>query len=168
MVPTVFIAYFTAVATAAAALIGLLFVAVSLRDESIFGKDARPGGQALAVMAFTGLVNSFAVSLLAMIPDANIGISAIVLAVISLVGSVRLNNRLHAARNAAVFVISLLAYAAQLYCGIVLIVRPHDRGAVMNLAYIVFATMAVALARAWSLLRGKHLAAEQAGGPPNA
>jgi hypothetical protein len=62
-----------------------------VRDESIFGKDAGRGGEALAVMAFTGLVNSFAVSLLAMIPGANVGVSAMVLAVLSLVGSVRLN-----------------------------------------------------------------------------
>jgi hypothetical protein len=159
MVPSTYVPYFTAVATAAAALIGLLFLAVTLRDESIFGKDAGRGGEALAVMAFTGLVNSFAVSLLAMIPGANVGVSAIVLAVLSLVGSVRLNNRLHATRSVAIFGITLLAYTAQLYYGIILIVWPSHSGDVKNLAYILFATLVVALARAWSLLRGKHMTA---------
>ncbi len=61
-------AYLGAVATAAAALIGLLFVAVSVRDDTIFGPNAIPGGEALAITAFIGLVNSFVVSLLGLIP----------------------------------------------------------------------------------------------------
>ena len=49
----VYDAYLGAVATAAAALIGLLFVAVSVRDDTIFGPSAIPGGEALAITAFT-------------------------------------------------------------------------------------------------------------------
>ena len=60
MVPGAYDAYFAAMATAAAALIGLLFVAVSVRDDTIFGPRAMPGGEALAVTAFIGLVSSFA------------------------------------------------------------------------------------------------------------
>jgi hypothetical protein len=59
MVPAVYDTYLGAAATASAALIGLLFVAVSVRDDSIFGPKATPGGEALAMTAFTGLVNSF-------------------------------------------------------------------------------------------------------------
>jgi hypothetical protein len=73
MVPGVYDAYLAAMATAAAALIGLLFVAVSVRDDTIFGPNAMPGGEALAITAFTGLVNSFVVSLLGLIPKINIG-----------------------------------------------------------------------------------------------
>ena len=58
MVPNVYDAYLGAVATAAAALIGLLFVAVSVRDDTIFGPKAIPGGEALAITAFTGLADS--------------------------------------------------------------------------------------------------------------
>jgi hypothetical protein len=54
MVPGAYDAYFGAAATASAALIGLLFVAVSVRDDSIFGPKATPGGEALAIIAFTG------------------------------------------------------------------------------------------------------------------
>ena len=54
MVPGVYDAYLAAMATAAAALIGLLFVAVSVRDYTIFGPNAMPGGEALAITAFTG------------------------------------------------------------------------------------------------------------------
>jgi hypothetical protein len=49
MVPSEYDAYLGAVATAAATLTGLLFVAVSVRDDTIFGRNAVPGGEALAI-----------------------------------------------------------------------------------------------------------------------
>jgi hypothetical protein len=55
MVPSAYTAYFTALATAGAALIGLLFLAVTVRDDSIFGKSGRPGGEALG-LALPGVV----------------------------------------------------------------------------------------------------------------
>jgi hypothetical protein len=158
--------YFATVATAAAALIGLLFVAISLRDDSIFGDRARAAGEALAVTAFIGLVNSFAVSLLALIPQNKIGIGAIILAVVSIVGIMRMNNRLHTARNALVLAITLAAYGAQAVYGIVLLAKPDAVGGLPALAYILFVTLVVSLQRAWSLLRGQHLAeAPPDGGP---
>ena len=158
MVPGVYDAYLAAMATAAAALIGLLFVAVSVRDDTIFGPNAMPGGEALAITAFTGLVNSFVVSLLGLIPKTNIGEPAVVMAVIGIVAIVRLQRRLHIGSNRIVLAITLLAYAAQLGFGVLLLVDPHDSGQLLNLSFIVFATLIVSLQRAWSLLKGKHLA----------
>ena len=158
MVPGVYDAYFAAMATAAAALIGLLFVAVSVRDDTIFGPNAVPGGEALAITAFTGLVNSFVVSLLGLIPKVNIGEPAVIMAVIGIVAIVRLQRRLHTGRNLLVLAITLLAYAAQLGFGVLLLVDPHDSGQLINLSFIVFVTLIVSLQRAWSLLKGKHLA----------
>ena len=86
MVPSSYNAFFTAIATGAAALIGLLFVAVSVRDETIFGPKAVAGGSALAITAFTGLVNSLLVSLLALIPQDNVGYGAAIIAVVDIVG----------------------------------------------------------------------------------
>jgi hypothetical protein len=151
-------------ATAAAALIGLLFVAVSVRDDTIFGPNAMPGGEALAITAFTGLVNSFVVSLLGLIPKTNIGEPAVITAVISIVAIVRLQRRLHTGRNRIVLAITLLAYAAQLGFGVLLLVDPHDSDQLLNLSFIVFVTLIVSLQRAWSLLKGKHLAV-LTGGP---
>ena len=160
MVPAVYDAYLAAAATASAALIGLLFVAVSVRDDTIFGPKAMPGGEALAITAFTGLVNSFVVSLLGLIPKVNIGEPAVIMAVIGVVATVRLHHRLRAGRNLIVLAITLLAYAAQLGFGILLLVKPHDSDQVINLSFIVFVTLIVSLQRAWSLLKGKHLAAQ--------
>jgi hypothetical protein len=156
MVPGVYDAYFAAMATAAAALIGLLFVAVSVRDDTIFGPKAMPGGEALAITAFTGLVSSFVVSLLGLIPKVNIGEPAVIMAVIGIVAIVRLQRRLHTGRNVIVLAITLLAYAAQFGFGVLLLVDPHS-DQLLNLSIIVFVTLIVSLQRAWSLLKGKHL-----------
>ena len=158
MVPSAFDAYLGAVATAAAALIGLLFVAVSVRDDTIFGPNAIPGGEALAVTAFIGLVNSFVVSLLGLIPKVNIGYTAVIMAVITIVAIARLHQRLHARRSLIVGAVTLLACAAQFVLGVLLLVNPHDSNQLINLCFVVFATLIVTLQRAWSLLRGRHLA----------
>jgi hypothetical protein len=155
MVPGGYDAYLAAMATAAAALIGLLFVAVSVRDDTIFGPNAIPGGEALAITAFTGLVNSFVVSLLGLIPKTNIGEPAVIMAVIGIVAIIRLQRRLHTGRNLIVLAIMLLAYAAQLGFGVLLLVHLPDSDQLINPSFIVFVTLIVSLQRAWSLLKGK-------------
>jgi hypothetical protein len=158
MVPSEYSAYLATTATAAAALIGLLFVAVSVRDETIFGPDAMPGGEALAITAFVGRVNSFVVSMFGLIPKINIGEPAAIMAVISIASIIRLQRRLHTSRNLAVQSITLIAYVSQLGYGVLFLVRPHDSDQLINLCIIVLVTLIVSLQRAWSLLRGKHLA----------
>jgi hypothetical protein len=165
MVPGTYDTFLAAMATAAAALIGLLFVAVSVRDDTIFGPNAMPGGEALAIIAFTGLVNSFVVSLLGLIPKTNIGEPAVIMAVISLVGIIRLQRRLHAGGNLLVLPVTLLAYTAQLGLGVLLLVDPHDNDQLVNLSIVVFVTLIVSLQRAWSLLKGKHLAGARGTAP---
>jgi hypothetical protein len=157
MVPSGYDAYLATLATAAAALIGLLFVAVSVRDDTIFGPNAVPGGEALAITAFTGLVNAFVVSLLGLIPKVNIGEPAVIMAVISIVAIVRLQRRLHTGRNPIVLAVTMLVYAAQLGFGVLLLVDPHDSDQLINLSIIVSVTLIVSLQRAWSVLKGKHL-----------
>ncbi len=48
--------------------------------------------------------------------------------------------------------------------GVILVVTPHDRGEVFSMCYLVIASFAVALSRAWSLVQGRHLAVRPAGG----
>ncbi len=158
MVPSEYDAYLATTATAAAALIGLLFVAVSVRDETIFGPNAMPGGEALAITAFAGLVNSFVVSMFGLIPKINIGEPAAIMAVISITSIIRLQRRLHTSRNLAVQSITLAAYVSQLGFGVLFLVKPHDSDQLINLCIIILITLIVSLQRAWSLLRGKHLA----------
>ena len=94
MVTGDFIGYFAAAGTAAGTLIGLLFVAVSLRPESVLGAGAPPEGRAVAGSAFIALVNSFFVSLIAVIPHTSLGYVAAIMALLSLLYTLRLHRAL--------------------------------------------------------------------------
>lgn len=94
MVPAANMTFFTDSAAAAGALIGLLFVAISLRTESVFGDYAPISGRALAGSSFTALVNAFFISLMASIPDVSLGIVVIVLAILALYNTAKLHRHL--------------------------------------------------------------------------
>jgi hypothetical protein len=65
-----------------------------------------------------------------------------------------------------VLAVSLLAYAAQFGYGVLLILNPHDSDQLINLSFIVFVTLIVSLQRAWSLLKGRHLAGARGSAVP--
>jgi ABC-type phosphate transport system permease subunit len=62
----------------------LLFVAGSLRPETLLGRDAPPAAKAISGSAFTALFNSFFVALIALIPSTSLGCPAAVMALVSL------------------------------------------------------------------------------------
>lgn len=157
MVPDSFIAYFTGAATAGGALIGLLFVAITLRPETILGTGASTRAQAVAGSAFTALVNAFFVSLIALIPETNVGYTAVILALISLYSTFRLHRGLGRGETATYqLILAVAAYLTQLVTGGFLIADSGDKSLVYTLAYVVVAAFAAALGRAWSLLQGRH------------
>ena len=168
MVPASFYGYFTAAAAAAGVLIGLLFVAVSLRPDAIFGEQASPAGRAQAGSAFTCLINCFFVSLVALIPTTSLGVPCVVLALTSIVATVRLHREL-ARRELQLWllVISMATYLYQLVIGILLLVRT-GYGQDFNVAYLQIGFFAIALRRAWSLVQGKHLSPAARGTPATA
>jgi hypothetical protein len=94
VVPDDFLGYFTAAAAASGALIGLLFVSISLRPDTVFGAKAAADGRALAGSAFTALVNAFFVSLLALMPQENLGWPAAILGGYSLFRTLQLHWRI--------------------------------------------------------------------------
>ena len=68
MVPSTFNNFFVASAGAGGALVGLIFVAVSIAPEHIVQASAPVERQAVAASSFTALVNAFFISLGALIP----------------------------------------------------------------------------------------------------
>jgi len=162
VIPDDFTGYFAASATAAGALIGLLFVAASLRPETVLGRGAPPAARAVAGSAFTALINSFFVSLIALIPNTSLGYTATIMALISLYSTWRLHHEL-ARHEAALLqiVLALLAFLTQLGVGVALAIHPHDASLVYAMAYVLIGSFAVALRRAWSLMQGRHLPADQ-------
>jgi hypothetical protein len=150
-------AYFTAAAAAAGTLIGLLFVSISLRTDSIYGDEGTSAGQALAGSAFSALVNAFFVALIALIPDTNIGYPAIILGSSSIIATLRLDRRLPGRKaRIARLLFSLATYATEIVVGVTILIHPHVEGDVGNLDYVLIALFAVSLNRAWALLKGEH------------
>src|SRR5207302_8363618 len=66
--------FFVASVAASSALIGLLFVSVSIAPERIFGEGAEPRKQAQAVSAFSALANVFFISMTSLIPGVLLGL----------------------------------------------------------------------------------------------
>jgi multisubunit Na+/H+ antiporter MnhF subunit len=97
VLPDEFTGYFTAAPTAAGALIGLLAIAISVRPEAVLAAEGPPAARAIAASAFTALVSSFFVSLIALIPGTRLGYIAIIMALVSLVSTWQ--TRSHLARG---------------------------------------------------------------------
>ena len=163
MIPSNYVGYFQAASQAAAALLGLLFVVIALRPGRIVGVRADSVARGLAASSFTGLVDAFFVSLLALIPGTNLGSGAAIMAVLSLYHTLRLHLGLRGARHIVIFVASLLAYGFQLGIAVAFVLHPHDAGLVNDLTFVLIGAFGVALSRAWQLLQSGAVAAADEG-----
>ena len=168
VVPNEFANFFLAMAGAGAALIGLLFVAVSIRPERTFSADAPRERQAVATSAFSALVNAFFISSAALLPKANLGVTAIIMATLGLqnaasTGLRLLTHQVHhyrhdrllvlrLARAAFLAVVSLILHGFEFAYARLLIVNERDVGAVFELATLILFVYGVGLTRAWQLL----------------
>ncbi|HKV83321.1 MAG TPA: hypothetical protein VJN88_02115 [Ktedonobacterales bacterium] len=169
MISNQFANYFLASAGAGAALIGLLFVAISVRPEHILGGGAHPVRKGVASGAFTALTNAFFVSMYALIPQANVGVMAVIVGVVDVVITLRLGRELlrenvlaagrkrrwvAVSRLAVTLGVSLTLYGYEAFSGVALLRDPHATGYVIGLTTILLGVYAVGLARSWELLGG--------------
>jgi hypothetical protein len=155
VVPSSYIEFMITSAGAAGAMIGLLFVAISLRSDIVFGEHAPARVKTLAGTSFTSLVNAFSLSLLAIIPSANIGFGMVILAVVCLFSTWRLYARVLGKTQYQWLALTTLTYLAQFAGGIALIARPHTPRIVNGLSYVIFASFVIALTRAWQLIQAE-------------
>lgn len=156
MVPRSYLEFMITSAGAAGAMIGLLFVAVSLRSDLVFGSRATQKVRTLAGSSFTGLVNAFSLSLLAIVPSTNIGVSMVVLAVLCLYSTIQLHaNGPRDTRQYRLLFLTCLTYVAEFAGGVTLLVRPHVVWIVNATCYLIFTSFVLALVRAWQLLRAE-------------
>jgi hypothetical protein len=154
VVPRSYLEFMITSAGAAGAMIGLLFVAISLRSELVFGPNAPPKVKTLASSSFTSLVNAFALAILAIIPSTNIGVGMVVLAVLCLYNT----WVLHAKNNFAnaqirVLIVTTINYVAEFAGGVTLMVHQNEQWIVNGLCYVIFASFIIALNRAWALIK---------------
>ncbi len=84
MVPVSYHDFFGGCATVAGALIGLLFVAISVSPEKLAGDKASADHQVKAGAAFSALVNTLVMALIALLPGVSLGPACIALAVAGL------------------------------------------------------------------------------------
>ena len=164
MVPPEFANFFIASASAGGALVGLLFVAVSIAPEQIVAAQAPVERQAVAGSAFTALMNAFFISLFALIPHFNIGFVIMPFTFVCLLTSLiqawrllrRTNNWLSLLRRAFLVLISVALYGLELWNGFQLFTDPSQPGNVYGLLSCLLGAFAIGLIRAWELLGARR------------
>lgn len=150
--------FFAASVGSAAALIGLLFVAITIAPERIFSDAADAQKRAKASLAFIGLANVFFVSLAGLLPVDG----AEVMLFVALIASYRVIResmamaRLFPERRRwrPVGLISLCVYAFE-FSVAVRMVTGH-RSSAQDFAFIIFGLYGYALWNSWALLDAGH------------
>ncbi|HEV2427182.1 MAG TPA: hypothetical protein VGS61_03045 [Acidimicrobiales bacterium] len=150
-----FHAYYAACAGVAGSLTGLLSVSITMRYDFILGRDAPLRNQAVAVGAFTSLVNAFSVSLLVLIPQMSPGWPALAAGLVAGYATLRLHLDRGGRRetSAQTFYISLTIFSVQVAAGLWQVLAKHASAPRDLIAYCVFASVLNALRRSWLLLR---------------
>lgn len=164
MIPPAFTNFFIASASAGAALVGLLFVAISIAPEHTVMVGAPLARQAVATNAFASLLNAFFISLGALIPTANLGWVTLIMGLTGMSGSLTLGWNLlrhrqrwqSVFRNALLLIGSLVVYGFELYIALDLIKIPQDTGAVLALTQLLLVVYGLGLLRAWELLGARR------------
>lgn len=177
MVPPEYANFFVASTGASAALMGLLFVSITIAPERVFGEMALPGHRALALSSFTALANAFFISLSGLVPNVPFGLFVIIASGIALSQSLLLLGGLRSwqeqgrlFRGITLFVAAVAIYSGELAIGIELYINSPNAssnpGLVTGLLQLLLGVFAMGLARAWELLgapRARGLASSAVG-----
>lgn len=159
MVPISYHEFFSGCATVAGALIGLLFVAISVSPEKLTGDRASPDSQVKAGAAFSALVNTLVVALVALLPGAGFGSATIAVASAGLASTAALiiflwREQTERIRPSQVVLLTVLIvlYGLELTNGLRLNTSARDLNAVDNQGVLCIVFFLFAIARAWQLV----------------
>ncbi len=164
MVPQAFMTFFATSAGAGAALVGLLFVAVSIAPHETVKAGAPIERQATSASAFTALLNAFFLSLAALIPGNNLGIIALLVGGMGLLSTLSLTRHLlqewknwrNLLRRGFLVVGSLIVYGYEIYFALLLLRTPTDVGALYGLGGLLLGVYGLGIVRAWQLLGARR------------
>jgi hypothetical protein len=161
VVPATFSTFFAASAGVAGALIGLLFVAISVapapgRAQQRLQLDIRAG------VAFSALTDALVVSLCALIPGVNLEVPTLAVAVAGFTSCVALGVVLaraeeitHRRRQLRLLAIQSAVFLYQFIIGIQIVNNPHNQSSIRALAILTLVFFLVGIARAWELIGGR-------------
>lgn len=164
MVPDSYHNFFTGCTTVAGALIGLLFVAISVAPHKLAGEKASAEFRMGAGLAFSTLTNTLVMSLIALMPGESLGVAGIVastLGITTMVRVIQLNSRERAEpeRPGSLPILIALAclYCLQLATAVRVLSAPHNPSPIHDQSLLAIAFFLVAIYRAWELVGGQHL-----------
>jgi hypothetical protein len=161
MVPDALTNFFIASVGAGAALLGLLFVSISISPEEKITAHASVEKRIGAYSALISLTNAFIISLVALIPG-NFGIFVLIFSVSSFTITFQNGIELlrphegasNLIRRLTLTLLNLFAYIAEGYTAVRLIMNPHDSSPVYAMTTLLLVVYISSIVRAWELLGG--------------
>lgn len=163
MVPENLHDFFVACASVGGALIGLLFVAISVASERLAREEAQAQVHRIrAAAALAAFTDALAVSLFSLIPGHKIGpasvaaaSSGVVFVAAALLSLIRRHELHRGVLIDAAFLIGLcVTFVVQLANGAEVLAQPGNYSAVDTIASMVVICFLIGIARAWELIGG--------------
>lgn len=167
MVPDDLHDFFAASGGVAGALIGLLFVAISVSAERLAGQGAKGQPHRIrASAAMTAFTNALTVSLFGLLPGEKIGWTSMTVSVIglafiaaTLLSLVRLRQVSVKTARDLLFLAGLsVVFVIQLAEGWAVARNPADSGGVDTIAFEVVLCFLIGITRSWELIGGPDIA----------
>jgi hypothetical protein len=151
---------FIAIATAAASLTGLLFVAITVTPRPADGHPRSVIHQVRSAAALLAFTNPLAVTLFGIVPNNNAGYASVGLGAVGVLFSLASARSFLSDESArrrflsqVPLIIGLLAvFITEIWYGVELVRHHHDQSALDSISNVLVASLLIGIARAWEFV----------------